>query len=75
MLQDSWSTVKLKVVLKQEVSYLPSRFSLYLKEKLKFSNKKNHIVIDLGIYFPLCENESYNTSEAKAGFFYTQRSM
>ena len=61
------STVKLKNISTQEVSYLPSHFGLYLKKKLKFS--KNYFsFIDLGLHFDLCENESYGTFAAEAVF-------
>ena len=71
MLENSClSTVKLKNISKQEVSYLPS----HLTKELKFS-KKFFSFIDLELHFDLCENESYSTFVAKAGFFYVQKSL
>ena len=52
-----FTTVKLKNISKQEVSYLPSHFGLYLKKELKFSKNFFHSFIDLGLHFDLCENE------------------
>ena len=68
------STGKLKNISKQEVPYLPSHFGLHLKKDLKFS-KNFFSFIDLGLHFDMCENESYRTFVAKAGFFYAQKSV
>ena len=43
-----FSTVKLKNISEQEVSYLPSHFILYLEKEF----------IDLGLHFDFFENES-----------------
>ena len=43
----------------------------YLKKELAFWKKKFHSFIELGLHFDLCENESYSTFVAKAGFFHT----
>ena len=70
------STVKLKKYIKTR-SLLPTltfwsiknlRIQEHKKE-LEFSKKKFHSFIDLGLHFDLCENESYSTFVAKAGFF------
>ena len=62
------STVKLKNISKQEVSYLPTYSGLYLKKE-HFQKKIFTDIIDLGLHFDFCENESYSTFVAKAGFF------
>ena len=49
-----------KNISKQEVSYLPSNFGLYLKKELKFPKKIFLNFIDLGLHFDLCENDSYS---------------
>ena len=61
-------TVKLKNISKQEVSYLPTYSGLYLKRNI-FKKKFFTDIIDLGLHFDFCENESYSTFVAKAGFF------
>ena len=58
------STIKLKNISKQEVSYLPSHFGL---EGIKTSKKKKKkIFFDLGLDFDSYENESYSNFVAKA---------
>ena len=54
-----FSTVKMKRYIKARIPLL----TLF------------HIFIDLGLQFHLCENESYSTFVAKAGFFYAQKSL
>ena len=42
---------------------------------IKIFKKNFHNFIDLGLNFNLCENESYSTFVAKAGFIYAQKSI
>ena len=59
------STIKLKNISKQEVSYLPSHFGL---EGIITFKKKKKICFDLGLDFDSYENESYSNFVAKAWF-------
>ena len=44
--------------------------------RLNYDFKKLvHSFIDLGLYFDLCENESYSTFVQKVGFFYARKSI
>ena len=62
------TTVKLKNISKQEVSYLRSHFGLYLNKELKFS-KKIFSFTDLGLHFDCVKIKVIALSWQKLNFF------
>ena len=67
------STVKLKKYIKTRNLLATLTFWYITLKDIKIFKKFLDSFIQLELHFDLCENDSYSTFVAKAGYFYAQK--